>query len=467
MRRVGLLVIGAWVGVVGLQTPALAEPSPAPLPSAVPGETVCTINDPRLVELSGIVALPDGGYVVENDSNEQAAAMRVFFLDSKCKLSRQLTYPTAARDPEDLAVASDGTVWVADTGDNFTNPPKDRRETIALWKVPPGGGAPIVHRLTYPDGAHDAEALLFGPGDVPIIVTKDPSGTAQLYQPTEALAPNTRQGVQLKNVGSWKPRRTGTANFLGPAGQVLVTGAAQSPDRKRFVLRTYSDAYEWDAPDGDIVKAIKGEPRITPLPNESQGEGITYSPDGKSFLTCADQTGPSKILRYQPASGAPAAAATKAPAKKADTRSWYKKLTLPQIIDIVAAIGVLGLILVVVGVIGIRRSRKARRQTAKAAKGKDSQPADSASRDEDERPTAYLSSVSADQPPPRTGGTYGSGSGGSYAQPGYGGSGNVYGGGYRQPGYDQGNGRGAGHQEYSQPGYHPDYDGDDRYHDRF
>jgi hypothetical protein len=460
MRRVGVLVIGAWVGVIGLQTPALAEPSAPPL-SPAPGEAVCTINDSRLVELSGIVALPDGGYVVENDSNEQAAAMRVFFLDSKCKLSRQLLYPTAARDPEDLAVASDGTVWVADIGDNFTNAPKDRRETIALWKVPQGGGAPIVHRLTYPDGPHDAEALLFGPGDVPVIVTKDPSGTAQIYQPTEALQANTKQGVPLKNVGSWKPKRTGTPNFLGATGQILVTGAAQSPDRKRFVLRTYSDAYEWDAPDGDVVKAIKsGEPRVTPLPNEPQGEGIAYSPDGKSFLTCSDQTGPSRILRYQPVNGGPAAAAaTEKPVKKGDTRSWYKKLTLPQIIDIVAGVGVLGLILVVIGVVGIRQSRKARRQGAKAAKakGKDSQPEDTD--DDDERPTAYLSTVSADPPP----GTY---SGGSYAQPGYGG-GSVYGGGYRQAGNDHGNGRGAGQQEFSQPGYRPGYDGDDRYHGRF
>jgi hypothetical protein len=442
MWRVGLLVIGVWVAVLGLVTPALAEPSPTPAGSAAPGETVCAINDNHLVELSGIVAMPDGGYVVENDSNDQAAAMRIFFLDSRCKLIRSTSYPAAnpARDPEDLAVASDGTLWVADIGDNFTNGPKERRETIALWKVPAGGGTPIIHRLTYPDGAHDAEALLFGPGDTPVIVTKEPSGTAQIYQPTEQLQANTRQGVPLKNVGSWKPKRTGTPGFLGPIGEILVTGAAQAPDRKRFVLRTYSDAYEWDAPDGDVVKAIKdGEPRITPLPGEPQGEGITYSPDGKSFLTCSDQTGASRILRYQPAAGAarPNAATTK-PAKKADTRSWYKRLTLPQIIDIVAAVGLLGLVLVVIGVIGIRQSRKARRRAAKqaATAPREDRPAgDGGDVSGDERPTAFLSTVSAEPPQPPAGGTTHGGRG--HAQPGYSG-GNVYGGGTHQPGYHPG-----------------------------
>src|SRR5262249_14060429 len=157
-------------------------------------------------------------------------------------------------------------------------------------------------------------------------------------------------------------KATGTPNFLGPTGQILVTGAAQSPDRKRAMLRTYSDAYEWDVPDGDVVKAITTtEPRITPLPNEPHGESITYSSDGKTFLTCADQHGPSKILRYRPVSSAaqPGAAHSKT-AKKVDTRAWYKKLSLPQIIDMVAGVGVLGLILVVIGVIGIRQSRKSR-----------------------------------------------------------------------------------------------------------
>ncbi|NJC63996.1 esterase-like activity of phytase family protein [Planosporangium flavigriseum] len=469
--------------------------------------------------MSGLTAKSDGGYVVVNTSPNQANPVRVYYLDSKCKVTRTVSYPASPRDPEDLAVASDGTVWVADTGDPSTNK-ADRRATIALWKVPAGGGTPIIHRLSYPDGAHDARALLFGPDDVPIIVTKEAGGTAQIYEPSAPLQPRTAQGVPLKNVGSWQPKRTGTANFLGAAGQILVTGAAQSPDRKRVVLRTYSDAYEWDVPDGDVVKAITtGKPRITPLTGEAQGEGIAYTADGKSFLTCASQNGPSKILRYQPVSAAAAQvpAAAGSTGNKADNRPWYQKLSLPQIINIVAGVGVLGLVLVVAGVIGIRRSRKARRnavdegpssQPGKGAqasvsgtggqagvpgKGSGGQgpapagapvPADprspgratiaphaeqqrqgraTAAPADGRRPGRATVAPHAEQqrqgrgavPPasPQRGGPAQPGRGGG------GGGGNVYGGGRPQSGYDQRGGR----QEYAQPGYRPEYDGDGRY----
>jgi hypothetical protein len=52
--------------------------------------------------------------------------------------------------------------------------------------------------------------------------------------------------------------------------------------------------------DGDIVKAITGgTPVITPLPNEENGQAITYSADGKLFLTLSSVDKP--VLRsYQP-----------------------------------------------------------------------------------------------------------------------------------------------------------------------
>ncbi|HEV7896625.1 MAG TPA: hypothetical protein VGP31_02100 [Planosporangium sp.] len=473
MRRVGLVVIGVSVAVLGLVTPAVAEPSPTAAGAGSAAETVCTLADNRLTGLTGLLALDGGGYVVANSLPDQTSGMRVYYLDSKCKITRFVSYgANPARDPEDLALASDGTVWVADTGDNTSNK-AGRRATVALWKVPAGDGNPVIHRLTYPDGPHDARAMLFGANDTPIVITKEPGGGVQIYEPTEQLQPGTQQGVPLKKVGSWQPKRTGTSNFLGATGQVLVTGAAQSPDRKRVVLRTYSDAYEWNVPDGDIVKAITtGQPRVTPLigegQGEAQGEGIAYSADGKSFLTCSAQAG-SRILRYQPvAAQAPAAPAADQPAdKKADTRSWYQKLSLPQIINVVAAMGVLGLVLVVVGVVGIRRSRRARRKVAGETRAETPGKGTGGPRppapnvppvfpDARQQGRAVVAPPAPPAPPadPRTDGR---------AHPGYGagggGGGNVYGGGHSQSGHD----RRTGPQQYSQPGYHPGYDSGGRY----
>ena len=224
---------------------------------------VCTVDDPRAVELSGLVATADGYVAI--DSQFDSDQVRILYLDGACQVTRTAGYPTAARDPEDLAVAPDGTLWVADIGDNVDA--QTRRQTIALWRVPAGGGAPVIHRLTYPDGPHDAEALLFAGDGMPVIVTKELSGPAGLYQPTAPLLPGTAAGVPLKRVGEFRPTATGENNLLGGLGEPMVTGAATSPDRRRVALRTYTAAYEWDVPDGDVVKAITtSTPRLPPCP---------------------------------------------------------------------------------------------------------------------------------------------------------------------------------------------------------
>src|SRR3989440_2566980 len=263
MRRVVPVAIAVSGLLLGSVTPALAAPSapPVTIPSPVPGQAVCTVGDQRLVELSGLVAT-DTGYVTVNDSNDDNTAMRIFFLDKQCKFTRSIGYPRQARDPEDLAVAPDGAIWVADIGDNTPTGP-NHRTTIALWRLAPGGNTePVIYRLAYPDGAHDAEALVFNSNGTPVIVTKEVSGVSGMYVPKGQLQPNTNTGAELVKVGQFKPLRTGTPGFLAVVGQGLVTGGANAPDFKRVALRTYSDAYEWDVPDGDVVKAITtGTPR--------------------------------------------------------------------------------------------------------------------------------------------------------------------------------------------------------------
>ena len=291
--------------------------------------TVCAVTDPRLVGLSGLVVTRDG-FVAVSDSNVDKDKIRIFFLDRACRYLRSVGYPTPAYDPEDLAVGRDGTLYVADIGDNGGT-----RHSIGVWRLAPGGDRPQLFRYAYPDGAHDAEALVLAADDTPVFVTKEPL-RAGVYVPTAAADPSGAP-VPLRQAGSFTPTATGTANGLGTLGELVVTGGANSPDRSTVALRTYGDAYEWSVPDGDVLKAITtGVPRVTALPGEAQGESIGYGPGGGEFFTVSDvESDPAgtPVLRYPaapepasatPASPAPAGTVTAPPPRPAGHRpTWW------------------------------------------------------------------------------------------------------------------------------------------------
>jgi hypothetical protein len=266
-------------------------------------------------------------------------------------------YPSRPRDTEDLAVGADGTIWVADIGDNSRS-----RETVAVWKLPPGGKRPVLHRLTYPDGPHDAEALLLTPDGRPLIVAKQ-GGAAGIYAPVRDLAPGAT--VPMVRRGEVRLPGTDTTNPYGFIGRAVVTGAATAPDGRRVVLRTYADAFEFDVPDGDVVAALTtGTPRIVPLPNEPQGESIMYTQDGRFLLTVsetADQPAGTRptILRYpvpRPpnATTAPAPTASRSAVPADAPRRWDFR-------DVLRPLVVVGACLVGVALFGLVRSRRARR----------------------------------------------------------------------------------------------------------
>ncbi|MDP9793869.1 hypothetical protein J2S43_002381 [Catenuloplanes nepalensis] len=287
---------------VGVLVVLLSGGFAAPAP-----EAVCAVTDDRLAELSGLAATPDGGFVTVNDGADDPAARRIFFLDARCEVEREVRYPSEPRDTEDVALAPDGTVWVADIGDNGSV-----RETIGLWRLDPGADEPVPVRYTYPDGARDAEALLLDGDGTPIIVTKDPFA-AGLYT---AAGPD---GGALREAGSFRIPDSQTANPFGFAGRYVVTGGAVSPDGTRVVLRTYADAFEFLVTDGDVIKSITGGTAETiPLPDEPQGEAITYGSDGTSLLTISEGAGP-EILRYASVIPAPVPSPEPAPAAENGT----------------------------------------------------------------------------------------------------------------------------------------------------
>jgi hypothetical protein len=338
-------------GGPGAAPPAGAAVRVAAVPAAT-AVTACTVTDARATGLSGLVVTKDG-YVAVSDSNYDKSRIRIFFLDGQCRLVRSAGYPTSAYDPEDLAVGRDGTLYVADIGDNGRS-----RRTIAVWRLAPGSSRPQIVRYAYPDGAHDAEALLLAGDDTPIFVTKDPFRTG-IYAPTGPAVPSG-EPVALAEVGTFSPDTTGTPNGIGLAGELLVTGGTNNAARTKVALRTYSDAYEWTVPDGDVVKAITtGTPRVTPLPDEPQGESIAYTLDGSQLVTVSDQESDpvrTPLLRYPAATGAEppspttSARAAPAPTAAAANTTTNSRWLLPM--------GAAGVALLGLGIAGIAWNRR-------------------------------------------------------------------------------------------------------------
>lgn len=302
----------------------------SPPASAATG-LLCTIRDPRIPESSGLAASGDSLWTV----NDGGSSLRVFELDRSCRVRRVVTAALDPYDVEDLARGRDGTLWLSDTGDNEAS-----RATVAVERLRPDGSASLM-RLRYPDGSHDAEALLAGPDGRLFVLTKEPLSST-VYATAAPYAPG--RTVPLRKVATLSFGPSGTSGGpVGAASQVLVTGGAVSPSGRLVAVRTYTDAYVWRVPDGDLEAALRSDRRTRiALPATAQGEAVTFAPDGRSLLTstegvpgpvhrvdlpadliAASSSAPPSPPSSAPRSSAPAAAA---PATPAGDRSWLPLL---------------------------------------------------------------------------------------------------------------------------------------------
>jgi hypothetical protein len=299
-------VLGAAFLMVGSPGAASAAPAsggatattPASSSSGSAPHALCQLTDPRLPELSGLVVIGDK-MLAMNDGGDR---LSVYVLDSSCRVVDVRSAPVDPYDPEDLALAADGTIWFSDTGDNLA-----QRATVALLALHPDGST-AIYRLTYPDGAHDAEALLLAPDGTPYIVTKDPLGASGVYRPAAALADGGT--VALAKVASLTFTPTGTPGGpVGAAGQLAVTGGAVSADGRLLALRTYTDAYVWWLAGSDVPKALAGTPMRIALPPAPQGEAISFAVDSRQLVVAGEGL-PGEITVVPPAAGLAPAAAT-------------------------------------------------------------------------------------------------------------------------------------------------------------
>jgi hypothetical protein len=324
--------------MAGVLTVALAGPPAAP-------QVKCAVEDPRLAELSGLAvagnalwAMSDGGTRVE-----------LHRLDpDTCAVVDSLSAGVNPFDPEDLAVGPDESLWVADIGDNEL-----RRDTVAVVVLPPQGESRL-HRLTYPDGPHDAEALLIDARGRPVVITKEVGRPAGVYR--TAQVPEGAGPTPLIRVGEVTlPPSDTRGGPIGEIGSRVVTGAAVSVDGSVVALRTYTDAWLYPVSRGDFVGALSGTPVRVPLPDEPQGEALAFDRDG-TLLSGSESRGTTGELRAVPGAVALAAARPGADAASAPVRAPEADEPTPAWLP--AALGggaVAGVLLMLAGAIALRR----------------------------------------------------------------------------------------------------------------
>lgn len=259
-------------------------------------ETLCTPADPAFAELSGLAIAGGKTYGIGDSGTDESVTV----MDGDCAVTGTVPVPVDPYDIEDMGIGPDGRLWLSDTGDN-----NRVRPTVALISLDPAAGNGQLHRLTYPDGPHDAETLLIQRDGVPLIVTKEVLAANGIYRPVGGTSLDGLASpgpTALERVGEVRLGPTDTPGGPVPVGgSTLVTGGAVSADGTVAAVRTYTDVYLYSDPDGDLVRAMTSTtPVRVALPNQPQGEAIAFTPDGDLLAGSESAGGPLPPIRILP-----------------------------------------------------------------------------------------------------------------------------------------------------------------------
>jgi hypothetical protein len=310
-----LLVVGAVVslaacagGAPDRQTVEKSKPSPlvhAACTRQLDASTSGTLQSPEIAEASGLAvsAKNPGTLWINNDSGDSA---RLFAVAIDGAL--QGVYPVegaTAIDWEALALGpgpqgKTSYLYAADIGDNGA-----ARPNVVVYRVlepevagdggthPLTGAEPLT--LTYPDGAHDAEALMVDPrsGEIFVVVKNlARGGAAGVYRAPGDLAAGSTTALT----------RVGEVALPGVPFLGAATAADIAADRKAIGIRTYGGVHLWPlGPEQTVADALAGKPCRGPVPFEAQGETLAIQPDDRGYFTVAE--GPGAALHHDTVRG--------------------------------------------------------------------------------------------------------------------------------------------------------------------
>ncbi len=262
--------------------------------SAADADVAFTPSDPRLTAVVGMAGDADHGvYWLANGGGSATTAVYAVRPDGRTAARSVFNVPST--DVQAVAYRA-GKVFLADIGDAKLARKTVTVVTATVTGLVDGTVAYKTMEFTYPDGAHDAEAMLVGPNDQIYFVTKGAS--PGVYR--APAAPVTTKANALTRVAD------------APAG---VTDATYLPSG-RVALRTAGEVFEIDPATWQTIASAA-------LPAQKDGRSLSTTLDGTGLLA-GDQGNGAPVLSVRlpsaptpPASAAPSSAASASPSPSA------------------------------------------------------------------------------------------------------------------------------------------------------
>ena len=246
--------------LLGLLLVALGAPTAA---VGAESEEVSEISDSRIKESSGLVISAeheDLAYTINDAGN--APIVYGIKISSGEVVGTTRVAGGKIEDSESIAIDGDGTMWVADLGDN-----DEERDDAALYAFPePGPGDNSVTAKCYPvsydGGAVDIEAFLVHPetGEK-FLASKQKKKNGTLFSLPAKLSENGDN----------------RATDLGKEVPEDVSDGTFTPDGTQALIRTREAVHLFDPKNWSEIGLLS-------VPEVEQGESIAMEPDGKAFI---------------------------------------------------------------------------------------------------------------------------------------------------------------------------------------
>lgn len=247
------------------------------------------VSQPALTEASGIAdSKANPGYLwVQEDSGNPP---NIELLQNNGTWLKSIHLANINnRDWEDIVLSSGPKagvqyLYIAETGDNLLV-----HTDYAVYRLEePVAATDTVKQVDkisffYPDGSHNAEAILVDPDTKDIFIITKVERRSKVFKLTY-------------------PYSTTVANKAEEVGILtynLAVSAAMSPSGKEIVVKTYDAIYSYPRKTGEtIIQTLGKEPVSLPYTQEPQGEAIVFANNDSGYYTISEKALASSVKLY-------------------------------------------------------------------------------------------------------------------------------------------------------------------------